>query len=562
MKESLVRSMVKEAIIHPFAFAVFPVLSLYVKNMGKGFLGEALGIATGVFILAVLLWLFIGLLVKDRDKSAVVVSAFFVLFFTYGHAISLFSAVLEKMHLLGRARFLVEGRPALCLWLVIWGGVLVAASYVVLKRATDLRVVTKFLNIVALTLALMLGANFFTAGGFSKFLMPRIRAALAHSDVDGDRNSVSRDTDVDTFRVFLPLVATSGFDGFWQETPPLAHASTAWDPPPDIYYIVLDMYARADYLEKIYHYDNSEFLSFLTDKGFYVASKSTSNYPYTTHSLASSLNMMYLDEVAHRVGERFDHFGPSIVMLKQNKLFQFLRSRGYTVVAFSTGYKFTEITDADMYIEPAVWQPSEFQGAIMDVTPLAVFGETQDALYRKHILYTFDHIADATRIDSPAFVFAHVLVPHPPYVFGANGEPRSSKPHTAYRYDEFVEAYRDQLAFVNRRMRAVVEEILSQSSEPPIIIVQSDHGACYGRYLPNIASRMSILNAYYFPDRNYEDLYEDITPVNTFRIVLNNYFGTELELLEDANYYSEWDLPYLFTDTTDKVLVGQKVDHH
>jgi hypothetical protein len=169
-------------------------------------------------------------------------------------------------------------------------------------------------------------------------------------------------------------------------------------------------------------------------------------------------------------------------------------------------------------------------------------------------LHTFDHIADATRIDSPTFVFAHVLVPHSPFVFGPNGEPVKSKSH--YERDQFIEAYRNQVAFTSKRMQTVIEEILSQSPEPPVIIVQSDHGPCFGHYHLNIPERMSILNAYYFPERNYEALYESITPVNTFRVVLNEYFGADLELLEDRSYFSTWDFPYSFTDVTDEVLAG------
>ena len=41
---------------------------------------------------------------------------------------------------------------------------------------------------------------------------------------------------------------------------------------PDIYYIILDGHARSDILKELYDYDNSEFINYLTGKGFYVAS--------------------------------------------------------------------------------------------------------------------------------------------------------------------------------------------------------------------------------------------------------------------------------------------------
>ena len=48
---------------------------------------------------------------------------------------------------------------------------------------------------------------------------------------------------------------------------------------------------------------------------------------------------------------------------------------------------------------------------------------------------------------------------------------------------------------------------------------------------------MWILNAYYLP--GYDgDLYATISPVNSFRLVFNSYFGGEYDMLEDVSYYS------------------------
>jgi hypothetical protein len=33
-------------------------------------------------------------------------------------------------------------------------------------------------------------------------------------------------------------------------------------------------------------------------------------------------------------------------------------------------------------------------------------------------------------------------------------------------------------------------------------------------------------------------LYETISPVNTFRVIFNAYFGTDYEILPDISYYS------------------------
>src|SRR5690606_20516760 len=83
----------------------------------------------------------------------------------------------------------------------------------------------------------------------------------------------------------------------------------------------------------------------------------------------------------------------------------------------------------------------------------------------------------------------------------------------------------------------------SRSEKPPVIIIQGDHGpggrlkwkspgdSCY-------AERTSILNAYYLPDGADALLFPNITPVNSFRVVLNAYFGADLEMLPGKSYFT------------------------
>ena len=56
-----------------------------------------------------------------------------------------------------------------------------------------------------------------------------------------------------------------------------------------------------DTLRDLYGYDNSPFLDFLRSKGFYVADKSVTNYPRTELSVASSLNMKYMNYLSKQM---------------------------------------------------------------------------------------------------------------------------------------------------------------------------------------------------------------------------------------------------------------------
>ena len=97
----------------------------------------------------------------------------------------------------------------------------------------------------------------------------------------------------------------------------------------------------------------------------------------------------------------------------------------------------------------------------------------------------------------------------------------------------------------------------------PIIIIQADHSTASGftNYIMNdeyvttkmLQERMRIFNTYYLPSFEYIQLYDSITPVNTFRIIFNHYFDTNYELLNNKSYFSTSQAPFRFVDVTEKV---------
>jgi hypothetical protein len=152
-----------------------------------------------------------------------------------------------------------------------------------------------------------------------------------------------------------------------------------------------------------------------------------------------------------------------------------------------------------------------------------------------------------------------MVTPHYPYVFGENGEDvspyerpfrfnvgRVGAKTTEAQRAEHTAGYRRQAIYVSKIVRDAVEEILRRSPEPPIIIVQGDHGPAAGRWGYERGERYAILNAYYLPHGGRGDLYPSISPVNTFRVVLNHYFDARLPLLPDRRYFTSYDRPFRF----------------
>jgi hypothetical protein len=358
---------------------------------------------------------------------------------------------------------------------------------------------------------------------------------------------------------------------------------TAANPPrlPDVYYIILDAYARSDVLRNTFDYDNGGFLKRLREKGFYIAARSTSNYCQTALSLSSSLNCRYHDRLAGTAASP----GELSAMLRHNAVVGTLKRHGYRFVSYATDYDLTDFPDADLFLAPQREAPREnpFYNLLLDRTPLRmrsrvwISGSKSDTTdsytaLRERTNYVFNTLGLVAGNYSPKFVFAHVVSPHPPFVFGENGEDVSPHHMPYFLADgslynsfyhgtiDYVSGYRAQAAYITKRAEAAVTEILRNSAEPPIIILQSDHGSgahwnCQSAdpRKSDVKERLSILNCYYLPGGGNKGLYEDISPVNSFRLIFNNYFGAKLKLLPDRSYLSAVNSRFQFVDVTAQV---------
>ncbi len=503
--------MKKNWIIHPIALAVFPILFLYTNNAGKFPPASMLVPMLITVSSAALLWVMLGLILRNWQKAGVIVSASLLLFFTYGRV----------WYLIWDVRVTVAGvtlGPNKLLF-ALWLGLFCLSGFLVVRAKKDLGSLTRFLNVASAVLIL-----------FSVVSLG-VHALRAVPDL--------RDNTVEDY------------EGVQLSTEELAAL-------PDIYYIILDAYARADVLADLYGYDNSEMLDYLDETGFYVASQSRANYAQTALSLASALNMEYVNYLSEQVGQGSDNRRPLRDMIRNSKVASVLKRHSYTLVAFSTGYAMTEMTNADVYMRPVV-ALSEFENGLLNTTPIpAVLGilsiDYQYDLHRGRILYTLEHLADAAKMEGPAFVFAHILAPHPPFVFGRNGEEVRSEGGFTLEdgwVSRYKQGYSEQLEFINGRLRHAINDILGNSRRPVVILLQADHGP--GMTLDwedpefgYLNERMPILNAYLLPEGGSDGLYEEISPVNTFRVVLDRYFGLSYDLLEDESYTSSWEQPYQF----------------
>jgi hypothetical protein len=329
---------------------------------------------------------------------------------------------------------------------------------------------------------------------------------------------------------------------------------------PDIYYVVLDGCARHDTLYSIYGYDNTSFDRTLESIGCYVARSGVTNYPNTVFSLGSSLNMEYLSVIdkyltpgqaqlyAYRIMGR---------LLEDNRVVRMLKKVGYRFINFPSGdgggsTEYMRTADLNIFDGFGSW----FNLTLLQSTFLSAI-EPQVHLLRTIALQKrlcfFEHAKEAEKLASPKFVLAHVLLPHPPFIFDENAQARE-----LFRIDEtwLRRPYKEQVKYVEKRVVPLLYQLISQTKRRLVIVLQGDHGpACtFIRFedpgVGGLQERMRIFNAYYFPEAWRNKLYPTITPVNTFRLIFNCAFNAQLPLLDDRAYYSTYDFPLPFTDVT------------
>jgi Sulfatase len=500
-------------ILHPFFFAIFPALSLVADHL------EFISINQTIVILSMItlgvagffLWLLrrAGI---DRQKAGILVSGGLLIFFSYGHFFDLL-AQFDSLNFLRHRHLLI--------FLFLIGMLII---FLVIRTRTELTPLTSFLNIVGASL-IILSAFQIVAYRFTSHVVwePAWKFEISDRSVQSPGNL------------------------------------------PDIYYIILDSYANSNTLAESYGFDNREFLSALEKQGFFVAEESVSNYAMTTLSLASSLNLDYLNNLHPEFNQTDLNLELPRQMIENNTVNSFLKSNGYTTIFFGSGQG---ITEQNRYVDQDIkcGLVDETIGRIIHSTliwPVAEWLQFLDRQGRYKRLCVLDQIAEIAALDGPKFIFAHIPSPHSPFLFDADGNPIHIQEPVGR--EQARRLYINQLIFINQKVEEMVDKILQRSPDDPVIILQADHGPqiIFEPGEPGLTSddaaykeRMRILNAYHLPENGSESLYKSITPVNTFRMLIIQYFQIDIAFLDDQSFYSPLSDPLEIRNVTEIVRFG------
>jgi hypothetical protein len=493
--------------LHPVLVAVYPVLFLFAENaeqqvtLAPLWLPLIVCIAAGIAALLVLS----GIL-RDWQRGALLASLLVALFFSFGHAWNLVGSVLGQRWVLA----------------IAWGVIAIVGGVLIWRGGRWVPQAGRFLNIAAV---LLVAFNIF-------------RVAYYASESAAAAQAVAPPAEV------------------------ILHAPAN---PPDIYYIILDRYANVDTMRSVYDFDNEPFLRELEQRGFAIARHAWANYFKTAPSVYSSLSMQHIDKA--KLGETAAPYDfTSIYAALRNHLAvpTALKAIGYHYIHLGNVWEPTS-TNIDADVTLRFQESAEFSGALFSTTMLSLISppadgastgadadsETTDRrdLTRDTTLFTFDRLAEIVDRPGPNFVFAHILLPHPPYIFKADGEFISLEQER--ELPERVK-YVQQVMFTNKKVLAAVDRLLSDSIDP-IIILQADEGPFPAAFTKDqehfdwlkatpeeISQKFGILNAIHLPGVDSADygFTDHTSPVNEFRIVFDAVFGADLPLLPDVTYLS------------------------
>ncbi|WP_207514274.1 sulfatase-like hydrolase/transferase [Longitalea luteola] len=322
---------------------------------------------------------------------------------------------------------------------------------------------------------------------------------------------------------------------------------------PDIFFIVFDEYASSRSLRQYFGFDNSRLDSSLKKNNFYIAENAKSNYNITPLSIGATLNGQYFNVLLENKVTTGRVILQGLYALEESRLPHLLERSGYAIHNFGlcdlkrhpvqTSRYFEEYERLALYDETLwyrinrdiLWNMSRLNLSFWNIMQQrknqqnqAIFVERN----RKNWQLILQELKEQN--DQPKFVFGHIMMPHSPFYLDKHGN-RTNDFSRVYENHNNEGAYLEQLQYTNSWIDSLLIASDRNFSRPRVVIVAGDHGYREVPYNPERRDRHFMnLNTYYFSDKDYSMLYDSISPVNTFRVVINKYFHTKLPLLKDS----------------------------
>jgi len=467
--------------LYPFFFSLYPILFLYLRNIREVTIYQALWASAASLGITIAGWFLTRIFSERLEKRALVLFLFLLLFHFYG----LYYALVAGW-LLG-----LPPIAAHALAFTLPGGIWLLLSVLAIRSRRSFSALGRVLNLVVLALL---------AWSLAGIIMSHIGPPAGRNG-NGQRRGPA----------------------------PVAMPARA----PDIYCFILDEFMAPEEAQHIFGHDGGWFSDSLRRQGFFVAAGSTARFTLTEPAIADILNL----------GE-FSATADPFPLVRRNAVAAFLKERNYRIVEFAClPPLFMAAADQRFYYNLAHasiffddFYRVLFERSLLRILPELWSRKKTDLsrFYRQRVLQVFEELPGVVREAGPKFVFVHLFSPHEPFVFdarGGPGDPGHIWDHSDPRF------YLQQYDFISRRVAETAAMIIRDSPEPPILLIQSDHGY-RGSKRPGNESRpvaradmLKVFNAAYLPGISLQGIDPSLSPRNNFRLVFDSYFGTRYPLL-------------------------------
>lgn len=496
--------------LHPLLMVLYPILQFYSHNINELRLPVLLRPLIFALSLTLILWLLLARIGKIRQKVPILLTLGWFFVFSHGHISGFFF-----------------GQEAPLLAEIVYGLIFLGLVVMIVRSSSTFPQLGPALSTILLVLV----------------LIPLVNTVQGVFRAQGAQSSALRQAT----RFPEELVASL-------QTPP------SLKDKPDIYFLIFDRYASSNSLKQFLGFNNQPFEKKLKKDGFFVARRSMANYPATFLSLASSLNMSYIDEslAPRKSQDKTFAYG----MIKNAIVPRYLKALGYRTIHIGSWWEATRANpDADRNIP---YTPNTLPGLSLNEFEIKLLSTTwldlplrriqarrqtglkidPQQLEASRVLNQIQAVIDSTREEGPKFVFCHFLLTHPPYYFAADGTINSLEKS---KITDDPQIYLDSIRYANRRILDILEAINRNSGRDAVVIIQADEGPYSTLIKPDsewenpysrIRFRSQIINAMRIPGVTRDDFYHKISPVNTFRLVFNQLFGTALPILKDKTLLS------------------------
>jgi len=473
----------------PFLLPVFFVLHGFVENMAFINLRDCSGLVLTYLLTAGLLYILLYLLYRDAAKASLALGALQAVSFFFG---AMHDFLTRHAGFLSRYSIILPLLTILVVTVLIW----------LKKTSRKLSSLVLFLNVLLLIYLLVDGAK---------------------ASFSGDQHQ-ERLTLATPFKQPAPACDTCSF--------------------PDVYLLLMDEYASTASLKEWFGYDNSALDSFLRDRGFHIQQKSRSNYNFTSFSMASILNMSYLNGLGPGNAATIADYASTTDLIRSCEVVKQFAAHGYDIVNYSVFDLEGKPSEVNLLLLPGktnlITGQTLWSRIIRDIgwnlhgLPVrAIRNQVYQTLHDNNRFIEETEKQSTIRSGRPRFIYAHLLLPHNPFYYDKHGtlnEPRNLRQN--------IQGYLDYLPYTNDVIKKLLTSIRQNTHNNAVIIMMGDHGVRY----PAPDDTLNVhdhqnQNAIFFPNGDYHLLYDSISGVNQFRVVFNNIFRQNIPLLKDSTVY-------------------------